>query len=49
MREHLRLKANPQLTARYQVEHAPGDEDASPLAQAVARSVSKLKALFGLK
>jgi serine/threonine-protein kinase len=49
MREHLRLKANPHLTARYQVDRAHGDEDSSPLAQAVARSVSKFKALFGLK
>jgi serine/threonine-protein kinase len=49
MKEHLRLKANPQLTARYQVERPRGNEDASPLALAVARSLSRLKALFGLK
>jgi len=48
MKEHLRLKANPYLTARHQVERARGNEDASPLAQAVARSLSRLKALFGL-
>jgi serine/threonine-protein kinase len=49
MREHLRLRANPHLAARHQVERAHGDEDASPLAHAVARSLTRLKSLFGLR
>jgi serine/threonine-protein kinase len=49
MREHLHLRANPHLTARVQVDRAHGDEDASPLAQAVARSLSRLKSLFGFR
>ncbi|MDR0274807.1 MAG: response regulator [Burkholderiaceae bacterium] len=49
VKEHLRLKANPYLVVRYQVERRPSSEDASPLARAVARSLTRLKALFGFK
>jgi serine/threonine-protein kinase len=49
MKEHLRLKINPELTARCQVERAHGNEDASPLAAAVARSLSRLAGLFGMR